>query len=142
MSRIARCRDPARPRQEQTETTRWLRSISASRTTNSRSPVISAETLPADRPEDQKTGTGSSPAGFAGIWAAGAALGSGAASLCPSLSYFRTLACIVPWIWIGCHAENHASRQRPGVPAQTRRPAIGTLGSRTRTVLDDRQFHD
>ena len=44
-----------------------------------RSPVISAETLPADRPEDQKTGTGSSPAGFAGIWAAGAAPGSGAA---------------------------------------------------------------
>src|ERR1017187_2290271 len=79
------------------------------------------------------TGTGSSRAGFAGIWAAGAAPGSGAAY------YVLLLATFAHW-HASCHgyesvahAENHASRQRPGVPAQTRRPAIGTLGSRTRT---------
>src|ERR1035437_9368694 len=46
------------------------------------------------------------------------------------------------WISSVAHAENHASRQRPGVPAQTRRPAIRALGRRTRTVLEDRPFHD
>src|ERR1039458_9811877 len=87
------------------------------------------------------TGTGSSRAGFAGIWAAGAARGAAPPS------YVLLLATFAHW-HASCHgyesvahAENHASRQRPGVPAQTRRPAIGTLGSRTRTVLDDRQFH-
>ena len=40
----------------------------------------------------------------------------------------------------GCHAENHASRQRPRIPLETRRPAIRALGPRTGAVLEDRQL--
>src|ERR1035437_425940 len=118
LSRIATGRDPARPRPEQTHTTRRLRPISAWRTAEF--------PLPSYR---RKGGLsiGSEDRGQTGLTASfrqtapkthvshvsplpdlpvfgqpPPRAGSGVALLCPYLCWFRTLACIVPWIWIGC----------------------------------------